>query len=130
MKVTAQPERLNHSSAVRHVRQNAQLQLAIVSHNQFGVGLSNEGFANLVNVLFSGRLVLKVWLPTAQPTSFSVQVHGAVNAAMLVFGRHLQRVDIRCQEGLNRFKIAPVFEGDTHSNARLFVSQTLVVFIS
>ena len=60
VEVSTAVERFNHGLAGCHVGKDAQLQLAVVCHDQRTAGRGPERFANEVPVLLQCRLVLQV----------------------------------------------------------------------
>lgn len=83
VEVATAVERLDHRLARCHVGEDAQLQLAIVSHHQLTAFRCPEGFANEVSVLLECRLVLQVGPAARQATCLGVQIHTTMHAAIL-----------------------------------------------
>eukprot|EP00322_Chrysochromulina_rotalis_P014650 CAMPEP_0115865680 /NCGR_PEP_ID=MMETSP0287-20121206/19848_1 /TAXON_ID=412157 /ORGANISM="Chrysochromulina rotalis, Strain UIO044" /LENGTH=417 /DNA_ID=CAMNT_0003320203 /DNA_START=300 /DNA_END=1549 /DNA_ORIENTATION=- len=92
VEAAAGPEGLEHRLALRHVREEAQLELAVVGDHQGVALLGAEGLADAILIFFERRLVLKVGRARREPASLCVEVEGAVDAGALV-GVLLQRHD-------------------------------------
>ena len=84
MEVTTKLKCFYHACTVRHMRKNAQLELAIVCNNELIAWLSDERLANMVYILITSGLVLKVWPSAGDSTRLRVEVHAAVDSATFI----------------------------------------------
>ena len=93
MEVTTKLKSIYHACTVRHMRENAQLELSIVCNDELVAWFGDERFANMVYIFVAGGLILEV-RPTAGDSSrLRVEIHAAVDSATFV-RLLLQRIDI------------------------------------
>mmetsp|Transcript_15744 Transcript_15744/g.40064 ORF Transcript_15744/g.40064 Transcript_15744/m.40064 type:complete len:551 (-) Transcript_15744:628-2280(-) len=114
VEVAAALKSIQHAHAARHVRQEPQLQLPVISDDQrlARLDVGGEGLSDLVPVLLQGRLILQVWPPGAQPARLGVDVHAAVDSALLALDRvALQGDDEVAQQRVDRGDIAEGVHG-------------------
>mmetsp|Transcript_63479 Transcript_63479/g.127475 ORF Transcript_63479/g.127475 Transcript_63479/m.127475 type:complete len:311 (+) Transcript_63479:340-1272(+) len=93
-------EGLEHRLALGHVREQPELQLPVVGHDELVAFLAAKGIANLVLVLFQCGLVLQVGHAAGEAARFRVEVEAAVHAALLVH-QVLQGLDERPEHGVD-----------------------------
>ena len=84
MEIASSLERINHTGAIRHTCEKAELKLPVISNDQVVARTRLEGLADFVRVLLKGRLILKVRRPGRKPAGLGVKVERAVNTLLIV----------------------------------------------
>ena len=74
MEVPSLFEGVDHGLAFSQMRKHSQFQLSVISNYKLLPFICDKSFANFVNILIEGRLVLDVWLATGKTSCFSVDV--------------------------------------------------------
>jgi hypothetical protein len=83
MEVSPRVEGVNHACTVGKVREDAELELAVVRNDERAARRCAEGLADVVAVLLERRLVLQVGPPAREAARLGVEVQAAVHAAIL-----------------------------------------------
>ena len=84
MEIASSLERINHTGAICHTCEKAELKLPVISNDQVVARRRLEGLADFVRVLLKGRLILKVRRPGRKPAGLGVKVERAVNTLLIV----------------------------------------------
>ena len=84
MEIASSLECINHTGAIRHTCEKAELKLPVISNDQVVARRRLEGLTDFVGVLFKGRLILKVGRSGRQPAGLGVKIERAVNTLLIV----------------------------------------------